>query len=332
LLASTTWAGKVWQLTIVHTNDLHGRMLPFAYTGASVFCGKNVGGLARRATAINTIRKSTTHPVVVVDSGDLFTRGPWQHKFYGMPEIDALNAMSYDVLCIGNGEFQAKAGTDAQEIMLGLVRRSCFPWLAANLTVTASDEPVEGILPYIVLKEHGVRVGFLGLTAPRATAYAQVKRWTISDPLRAAKLWVPRVRKECDILIAVTHIGFTLDKQLAAQVPGIDAIVGGDSHTFLTKPLLVKNPLGRKVPIVQAGEYGVCLGRLDLTFTEKAGKWLLCAERGQLLPINQKSYAAEPTVQAILDHLLKNDRTSANDRPVPGDPWQKAKEFLRGPR
>ena len=310
LLVTVSWAGEQWHITILHTNDLHGWMLPFDYQTTNEqfmkaefvdprYAGANVGGLARRSTLIAGLRKEIDHPLVVIDAGDLFTRGPWYQQFFGVPEIQALNLLNYDMLCVGNNEFKATDGVDAQSKMLSLMRQSKFPWLAANLTVGDTGVPVEGIHPYIVRRFGNVRVGFLGLTAPRAKDYPQTKGWTISDPIVAANRWVPLARQECDILIAVTHLGVTDDQRLAAKVVGIDAIVGGDSHTFLAKPLRVKNPAGVVVPIVQDGAYGVCLGRFDLTF-EKADGWHLASSTGELIPVN-----AQVQEDPIIKHLLE---------------------------
>jgi len=304
-LALCLWS-ESWRLTVLHTNDLHGQMLPFNYPGAvlSQAARQDAGGLARRATAIARIRREVTdHPVALVEAGDIFTRGPWHTRFYGEPEVEAMNLMGYEMMTIGNNEFKAKNGTESQAIMLSLLKRSKFPWLAANLTVGDTGQPVEGVKPYVVKTYGAMRVGFLGLTAPRAQEYSQVKGWTIGDPIAAAKKWAPVARKECDILIALTHIGDVLDRQLAAQVTGIDAIVGGDSHTFLFQPVKVKNPDGIEVPIAQAGEMGILLGRLDLTFEQQKTGWRLTACSGQLLPID-KQYIDAPDIKALLDRYL----------------------------
>ncbi|HOF87468.1 MAG TPA: metallophosphatase [Armatimonadota bacterium] len=306
LLALGALAGERFELTILHTNDLHGMLLPHQYTpavpGFAVRLPGEVGGLARRATAIANARKEITYPLAVIDTGDVFTRGPWHTRFYGVPEIEALNAMGYDLLCVGNNELKATEKTDSQAIMLGLLRRSRFPWLAANLTVGETGVPVPGVQPFVVRDYGGVRVGYLGLTAPRAAEYPQTKGWTISDPIAAAKTWVPLARKECDILIAVTHIGVDLDRRLAAEVAGIDAIVGGDSHTYLPQPVPVKNPAGISVPIAQAGEQGVMLGRLDLVF-EKAEGWALAESSGRLQPLTA-NIPEEPAMKALLQRWL----------------------------
>ena len=298
LLLAVTLRAETWQLTILHANDRHGVVLPFKYTGQKAYAREDVGGIARAATVIARLRKSIKHPLVVVDCGDAFTRVPLLHA-PGKQVVDAMNLMGVDLFCVGNEEFKATFGADSQGIMLALLQRSRFPWLAANLTVGNTGQPVAGIHPYVVKTYGHVRVGFLGLTAPRAKDYRQTRGWTISDPIETARQWVPIVRKECDILIAVTHLGINLDQQLAAQVPGIAAIIGGDSHTFLAKPLLVKSPNGAIVPIVQAGEYGVVLGRCDLTF-EHTDAWRLVKSAEQLIPID-KTIPDDSAVKALLD-------------------------------
>ena len=184
LCASVLW-GQRWQLTILHTNDLHGMMLPFNYPGQYFFTPQkaDAGGLARRASAIAQIKAQITdHPVVLVDAGDLFTRGPWHTRFYGEPEIEALNLIGYDMMCVGNNEFKAKPGPESQQIFHALRRRSKSPWLAANLTVSTTGKPVAGVQPYIVKSYGNMRVGFLGLTLACAQSYPQIRGWTISDP------------------------------------------------------------------------------------------------------------------------------------------------------
>lgn len=302
LSAASSWSAETFRLTILHTNDLHGMMLPYDYTAPNPYSRKNAGGLARRYTEIQRIRKTSKDPVVLIDCGDLFTRGPWHTSFYGILEIEALNLMGYDMMCIGNNEFKATEGVDSQQKMLTLMRRSRFPWLTANLTVGATGVPVEGIHPYIVRDIKGLRVGFLGLTAPRSKDYPQTVGWTITDPIKAAAYWVPIARKECDVLIGVTHIADVLDEQLASQVAGIDAVVGGDSHTYIPRARMVKNPEGRMVPIVQAGEQGIMLGFMQLTL-EKTDGWHVVRTGSRLIPITS-SIKEDAAMNTLLGRWL----------------------------
>jgi 2',3'-cyclic-nucleotide 2'-phosphodiesterase (5'-nucleotidase family) len=307
------WANETWRLTILHTNDVHGMLVPHLYQNAdSPFADKEreLGGMARRATAIHQFRAQRDN-VVVVDTGDVFTRGPWHERWYGEPEIEAMNLMGYDMLVVGNNELKAIWGDPASEgMMLSLIRRSRFPWLAANLTLGDGPPPgcnslafVEGIHPFVVRTFGPVRVGFLGLICELPPDYSWLKGWTIGDPVAAAKQWVPIARRYCDVLILLMHIGSGDGAALAAQVDGIDAIVGAHAHEFLSPPLLLKGPGGREVPMVEAGELGVVLGVFDLTFEKQDGGWRLATATERLVPIDA-SYADDPAVKGLLDRYL----------------------------
>lgn len=313
-------------LTILHTNDLHGHIFPFAYTetGRSKEEMPSIGGAARRATLVRKLRREIKNPTLLVDSGDTFTRGPLTNAYEGIADVEAMNAVGYDLAALGNNEFKAKDGVDvkdapgAQAALLQVVKRAHFHWLCANAT-DSKGAFLEGVLPYVVREINGVRVGFLGLTPPRVATYPQVVGWTISDPIAVAREWILKARQHCDILIALTHIGVDMDKQLAAQTTGLDAIVGGDSHTFLYKAEEVANPEGKTIPIVQDGEFGVNLGRFDLRFERGAdGKWTLAGYDYKLLPVGANLKEA-PDVTAALQPYLRPMLTVVGHLDAVGD-------------
>ncbi|HUU54027.1 MAG TPA: bifunctional UDP-sugar hydrolase/5'-nucleotidase [Armatimonadota bacterium] len=328
VLAVPAWAGETWKLTILHTNDRHGRMemAPYQWEDSPFSeAARDLGGLARMATAIEQIRARTNNPLVLVDTGDVFTRGPWHEKWYGEPEIEAMNAMGYDMLCVGNNEFKAiNEDPVSKGMMLRLMRRSRFPWLAANLTLGDGAPPgcdslafVEGIHPFVVRSFEGVRVGFLGLTTAASSEYPHLKGWTVGDPVEAARKWVAKARAECDILIAVTHLGARTDMALVGKVEGIDAIIGGHSHTFVSEAFLVPNQRGIDVPIAQAGEGGVVLGRLDLAFhREGEDGWRLADTTVELVPID-RSFAESPALSRMLSRYLVESEDALEAQPVP---------------
>jgi 2',3'-cyclic-nucleotide 2'-phosphodiesterase (5'-nucleotidase family) len=187
-LALPAWGGERWSLTILHTNDLHGRLLAFDYgdgEDAPAWPQGYLGGLARRSTAVAELRDEIEHALVLIDTGDVFTRGPWHEKWYGEPEMEAMNLMGYDLLVVGNNELKPIWDDPrSQEMMLSLMRRSRFPWLAANLVIdddaATGDSPnyVEGIHPFVVRTFGEVRVGFLGLTTPASAEYPHLTEWT----------------------------------------------------------------------------------------------------------------------------------------------------------
>lgn len=291
-------------LTILHTNDLHGHVLPFAYTevGRSPVERASVGGAARRATLVRSLKRSIRNPVMLVDSGDTFTRGPLTNAYEGVADVEAMNAVGYDLAAIGNNEFKAKDAREAgdaagaQAALLRMVKRAHFPWLCANAQ-DGMGTTLQGVQPFVVREVGGVRVGFLGLTAPRSANYPQTKGWTIGDPIAAATEWIPKARAQCDVLVAITHIGTDLDAKLVEGTRGIDAVVGGDSHTFLYKPLTPKNLDGEMVPVVQDGEFGVNLGRLDLHIERGPdGRYRITRWHDVLLPVDASIREAKDVV------------------------------------
>jgi 5'-nucleotidase/UDP-sugar diphosphatase len=295
------WA-DTQSLTILHDNDIHGHLRDFCYVevakGPTEHCG--TGGAARRATLVRRLRTAAKAPTLLIDSGDTTTRGPMATEYEGVDEIEAMNAIGYDMAAIGNNEFKLKDAEDihdaagAQAALERLIRLSSFPWLCANAT-DANGALLAGVQPFVVRHIGGLRVAFLGLTAPRSATYPQTKGLVIGDPVAAAKLWVPRARAEADVVIAVTHIGVDDDVKLVRQTRGIDAVVGGDSHTYLYKLREEKNLDGQTVPIVQDGEFGVRLGVFDLTFEGDATSgWRLARYDDDLVPVDA---AVKPDVR-----------------------------------
>jgi 5'-nucleotidase len=117
--------------------------------------------------------------------------------------------------------------------------------------------------------------------------------------LETAQKLFPVVKQEADLVIALTHLGYDVDRKLAEILPGLTVIVGGDSHTVLKEPFFING-----IPIVQAGgEDNQYLGRLDLTFEHADGAWKIIHCRGELIPLDEK-VPQDPEVKGILDDYL----------------------------
>jgi 5'-nucleotidase len=304
--------GATQSLTILHDNDIHGHLRSFCYVevakGPDEHC--EIGGAARRATLVKRLRAEAKAPVLLIDSGDTSTRGPLINQYEGLDEIAAMNAIGYDLAAIGNNEFKLKDAADAhdaagaQAALAKLVRQSRFPWICANAT-KADGAPLPGVKPYVVMRIGKLRVAFLGLTTGRSAGYPQTKGLKIIDPVEAAKVWIRKARAEADVLIAVTHDGVADDQRLVHQTTGIDAVVGGDSHTYLYQPVAWKNAAGQDVPIVQDGEFGVRLGRFDLTFEgDAAHGWKLARYADELLPVNG-DLKPDPKLAALAERYAR---------------------------
>lgn len=272
-----------FQLTILHTNDFHGADFTL---------------LAREATMIKKIRTEVRN-LLYLEAGDTFTRGPFHTKFYGELEFAVLNAVGCDALTLGNNEFKAteEAGT-SQAYLFKRINEAKFPILSANLKLASDGSYLPKVQPFIIKTIQGIRVGILGLSAWRIDTYPQAKGFIVENPLTAGVEIFPKVAAGSDLVMALTHIGYFEDRQLAAKLPKLAAIIGGDSHTVLKTPDVVGG-----IPIVQAGDNGRFLGRLDLTFEKKDGVWVLKDFQGKLIPMTAE-IPEDAEIKALIQSFM----------------------------
>ncbi len=282
------------RLTILHFNDLHGHVerLPRLFT------------LIQRAGAQ---ARASGRQVLLLDGGDSSDRGQWESDVTkGRANFLLLEAMGVQATVLGNGE-ALQWGRQALSQLVGSVH---FPVLAANLVDCARPEQlaVPGQLPSTVLDCAGLPLGVLGVTAVYPEGYERFG-YCSSDPRAALRREIDALRaRGARFILLLSHLGVALsreekrnwvdpdaftDEMAAAEFPDIGAIVGGHTHTALEAPLIV----GR-TPIVQAGDYGRWLGRLDLDLDDATGE--LCARAGQLIACGD-DVPADPTIAGTLE-------------------------------
>jgi len=280
-------AGSAEVLTILHINDLHGWLLPAPRPEE----GAQEGGLARIAALVERERSPET---ILLAGGDLMQGTNISNFFGGRPVIEALNAMGLDASAVGNHEFDYGLETFRKR-----AAEADFPFLAANI----ARDKTPFLSPYILLERGGVSIAIFGLTTedtPILTHPENVKALTFLSPRETARDLVPELRRRADLVICLSHLGLAADLELAANIEGIDVIVGGHTHTKMTEPLQV----GATV-IVQAFERGAFLGRLDLRLEGGRVK----AFEGKLLPVDGS--AGED--RAVAD-LVESYRLEAGSR------------------
>lgn len=270
-------------LTVLHVNDLHARMEPFApATDAPV-----VGGMARIAAKAFAIRADQPGKVLFLSAGDMIHGTNIANLFGGRSVIETMNLAGFDAMTLGNHEFNY-----GQEALLALGEKALFPFLGANIINAEGQRYVK---PYIIKEVGNLKVAIIGLSAeetPIVTHPKNVAGMTFANPIVTAKELVKvQEIQEADLILALTHIGAELDRQLAAEVPEIDVIVGGHSHTQIDKA----EKIGETV-YVQAGEHGKYLGRLDLTVAD--GK--VVSSNYLLLPVDD-SVTPVAGIQAVID-------------------------------
>ncbi|HWR38327.1 MAG TPA: bifunctional UDP-sugar hydrolase/5'-nucleotidase [Patescibacteria group bacterium] len=284
---------QTFQLTIIHTNDFHDHE-PYA--------------LARKATLIKKIREQNAN-VLLLDAGDLYTRGPYHKVFYGELEMAAMNAMRYDAWELGNNEFKGETELAvADEKLYRLIDQSQFPVLCSNIK-TDTGEYLAGVRPYTVKRVGGVNVGILGVSSLKVKKYPQGANKRVEDPVDTARELLPQLQAESDIQIILSHAGLSEDVKMDMKLAekGISLIIGADDHYVIERPIWRAGG----VPIVQAGgEENIYLGQIDLTFEKRNGKWVLVSQQGKLYHIDE-TIPMDAGIKAIIDRYLATVKKAA---------------------
>lgn len=264
LLSSCASVGSK-ELVILHTNDTHSQIesIRSGY-------GKGLAGVDRRAEYFDQVRKENKN-VLILDAGDWDQGTPYFTVFKGDMEIELMNAMGYDVACLGNHEFD-----NGQEELARRLAMAEFSVVCANYDF--SQTPLaEYVKPYVVLKKGGLKIGIFGLLVNiKSNVSAKARQGLeFQNPVEVSNELAKMLKEDqgCDLVIALSHLGYSAqnpkaasDINLAKNTRNIDIIVGGHSHTFLKSEKVYQNLDGKDVIILQAGAKGEYVGRLDLKF------------------------------------------------------------------
>lgn len=256
-------------ITILHTNDVHSYIDPFP---ADHPRNPNMGGVARRAALIESIRKENKN-VLLLDAGDIFQGTPYFNYYGGELEFKLMSMMKYDVSTIGNHDFDN--GIDG---LYSQLPNASFEFVSANYDFknTVLDSHVK---PYTIKYVDGIKVGIfgLGIELDGLVDKKNYKETVYNNPIEVATdmARILKTEQKCDLIICLSHLGFkykdepnkTSDIVLAQKTKDIDLIIGGHTHTFLDKPVIEKNLDGKEVLINQVGCYGLNLGRIDFYLT-----------------------------------------------------------------
>ena len=292
---------RTYAITILHTNDHHGR---FWQNGDGEY------GMAARKTVVDAIRTEVAQAggySLLLDGGDVNTGVPESDLQDAVPDFKGMNLLGYDAMAVGNHEF------DKSPQVLAMQRKlATFPMLSAN--VYHSGERL--FEPYKLFNLGGVRVAVMGLTTEDTQKLANpenMKNLEFRSPIQEAAKLVPQLRGQVDVVIAATHMGHYAngqhgiqaagDVEMARAVSGIDLVVGG--HTQNPACMRAENLMDTAyVPgtpcqpdrqngtwIVQAHEWGKYVGRADFQYRNGAFTLVKYA----LIPINLKKRTVDAT-------------------------------------
>jgi 2',3'-cyclic-nucleotide 2'-phosphodiesterase (5'-nucleotidase family) len=325
LLVLTVWGSRegvraqaappVGQFSIIFTHDLHSYFLPH-----EVFTGEGSpaqrGGYAKIARLIQEQRAIKGNRMLLVDAGD-FSMGTLFHTTFMMEaaELRIMGEMGYDVTTFGNHDFDFHNDGLAAAMRIARSKEGRLPAIVAS-NVAFSGDAAENALKeafrqypvrdYIILERNGLRIGLFGLMGKDAADDAPFARpVTFSDPVTHARRVVEILqnREKVDVIVCLSHSGTWLvkkhseDEILAREIPGIDVIISGHTHTVLPRPVIVG-----KTIIVSAGCYGEFLGVLDLDYTK--GKGVKPASY-KLMPITA-DLPDDPRLAADISKFKKN--------------------------
>lgn len=268
LTLSSFDAPEVKKLTILHTNDVHSHIDPFPATDPKY---PDMGGAARRAKLIEDIRKENAN-VLLLDAGDIFQGTPYFNYYGGELEFKLMSMMQYDLATMGNHDFDN--GIDGFYKQLP---NAGFEFVSANYDF--KNTLLNGIVkPYKIFVKDGIKIGIfgLGIELQGLVDKKLYKETVYNNPIETAQDMsrILKHNEKCDLIICLSHLGFIYanepdkisDLTLARTTKNIDLIIGGHTHTFLTKPHIEKNLIGEDVVINQVGCYGLNLGQIDFYF------------------------------------------------------------------
>ncbi|MGH7257635.1 MAG: bifunctional metallophosphatase/5'-nucleotidase [Nitrospiraceae bacterium] len=291
-------------LTILHTSEHHGQVLPIERMGQ-----KREAGMAARAQVIASVRKGGG-AVLVVDSGDLLIGTPMSSVFRGEPDIKAMNIMGYAAMAAGNHEFDF--GLDHLRTMQAM---AVFPILCTNLSGRGVELPCR---PSTLIRMGDLSVGIVSVLGrrnfPDTFNRDVVRLLDLLDPIETIRNTVRNLRdgQGADLVIAITHEDDDEDLALLTQVPELDVVIGGHTPGFDgLRTASAAAPVAEVVhpgPVfVKTHRQGRTVGRLVLTFERSTGPTgrarVIKAEAGNLA-VNE-DVPLDPAVDDLVQGYVK---------------------------
>lgn len=314
VLALSAGAARAeYTLHVLHINDFHSRIEPInrfdstcsAEEAAAKEC---FGGVARVAAKIAALRDELAaagQNVIVLDAGDQFQGSLMYTTYKGAVEAEMMEKIGFDVMALGNHEFD-----DGPQGLADFLEKVSFPVISGNIDASRSNILAGRVQNHAVLEVGGEKIGIISAlatdTPETSSPGGEVVFQDDIDSLKAdvAALEAEGVTK----IIALNHVGYRRDMDIAAAVPGVDAVVGGHSHTYLSAtdpdragpyPTWVTRGEGDLVPVVQAYAYSKYLGHLELTFDD-AGQLVYAGGDTILL---DASVTPDPEIEARVAEL-----------------------------
>jgi 5'-nucleotidase len=233
---------------IAHTNDIHSHF----------------ESMPKVATVIRQLKEKWGESnLLVVDVGDHMDRMRVETEGTdGRGNMEVMNATGYEAMCIGNNE----GLTFAPDTIRNTLKQAQFDIVTANMLDQNTGERPEWLQPFKIVEKNGLRIGLIGVTIHYQEFY-RLLGWDVMDPIQTLQHWIPIVRPQVDILVVLSHLGLTMDEQLASKLSGVDLILGGHTHHLLEEPLRIGNSC-----LVGAGKFGQYVGHVEIVWDDRMNK------------------------------------------------------------
>ncbi len=291
-------------LVVLHTNDVHGNLLPLTPAQAQVDATGEVGGFAALAAFVRTERaaaKAAGAEVLLLDGGDVWRGTPEGDLTRGDLVVEAFGRLGYDAVAFGNHELDLGVENAAR-----LAKAAPFPWISANVVETATGKPPPWLATHVILERGGLRIGIVGMTPPetaRIVMGADAMGLAFQSEKAAATAQAEALEGRTDVLLFLTHLGPEKDAGVLSAAPRARLVVGGHSHTRLSKPILAGPDKGAW--IVQAGTACVVAGRVRLKVNRATKEVVL--EDYALTPLAVERVGRDAEMAAFLNERLSKD-------------------------
>lgn len=290
-------------LTIIHVNDTHSNLLPYA--------AGEYGGIARAASVIGQWAMTEPNPILL-HGGDFMVGTLMFNAYFGVPELQILESLGFDAIVLGNHEFDV-GPEDLGGILTLAQLDSSFNILCCNAQNLSAVPVLDAVVRPCAIEQRGnVKVGIIGLTTPATNVISNPAPVFLDTNLVQVTMQAATdlQTQGCQVILILSHLGLPLDMQIAPYLSGIDAIIGGHTHSIQENIVYVNT-----IPIVQAGEFYHYVGKLRLVYDGNSTS-VLDYTLQEITP----AIPAEPTIDGIVQTLQQG--VIAQFTPVIGDPYQ----------
>lgn len=274
LALSAGVASAEYTLHILHTNDMHSRIESINKFDSTCDAegeaeGSCFGGVARVKAAVDQKRAELDgQNVLLLDAGDPFQGSLFYSTYKGAAEAEFMQAIGYDAMAVGNHEFD-----DGPQGLADFIEKVSFPVVSGNLDLSGEALLDGKVADHLTLEVGGKTIGIVSALATDTVETSSPGDGVVfQDEIEALTADVAALEAEgVDIIIALNHVGLRKDRDIAANVPGIDVVIGGHSHTLMSNddddtpayPEMVEG-----TPVAQAYAYTKYLGHLAVTFDD----------------------------------------------------------------